>query len=81
MYRPSGAVNDRTPYPTVSTVGYVVTSLRDLEQNKSRTPRNNSGRNFLLDKLLIRIGPTSRKRQLDEEPKTTHLCLPGRTKV
>jgi hypothetical protein len=34
MYRPSGAVNDRTANPTVSTVGYVVPSLRDFGQYK-----------------------------------------------
>ena len=31
MCRPFGAVNYSTLYPTVSTVGYVVTSLRDFE--------------------------------------------------
>jgi hypothetical protein len=52
MCRPFGAVKDRTLYPTVSTVGYVVTSLWDLEQDESRTPHINSGRNSLWDKLL-----------------------------
>jgi hypothetical protein len=34
-------------------VGYVVTSLRDFEQHKSRAPCVNSGRNFLRDTLLV----------------------------
>jgi len=62
MCRPYGAVHDCNPNPTVSTVGYVVSSLRDFKQHKSRTPHINSGRNVLWDKLPFRIGPTSRKR-------------------
>ncbi len=41
--------------PTVKTVGYGVTSLRDCEQYKSRVPQIHSGRNFLQDKLLARF--------------------------
>ena len=33
MCRPSGALKDRTRHPTVSTVGYVVPSLRDSENS------------------------------------------------
>ena len=54
MCRPFGAVMDRTPCPTVSTVGYVVTSLRDFEQHKSGTPHSNIGRNFLWDRLFAK---------------------------
>ncbi len=32
--RPSGAFNCRPPSPTVSTVGYAVTSLRDFRKHK-----------------------------------------------
>jgi len=52
LCRPFGAVNDHAACPTVSTVGYVVTILRDFEQHKSRTRDNNGGRKFLRDKLL-----------------------------
>jgi len=55
MCRPSGAVTDRTTCPTVSTVGYVVMSLRDFEQHKGKTPHISSGRNFLQDRLLEEI--------------------------
>jgi hypothetical protein len=36
MCRPSGAAKDRLAYLTVKTVGYVMASLRDFEQQKSR---------------------------------------------
>ena len=36
MCRPSGAENGHTRYPTVQTVGYVVTSLRDSEQDRGK---------------------------------------------
>jgi hypothetical protein len=52
MCRPVGAVNHYTACPTVSTVGYAVTSLRDFEQHKGRTPHISNGRNFLGDRLL-----------------------------
>lgn len=35
LYRPAGAVKDRTPVPTVSTVGYVVTTSGT--PNKTKT--------------------------------------------
>ena len=54
MCRPSGAVKDRTPYPTVKTVGYVVTSLRDFEQNKCRPLHISRGQNLLWGKHLAR---------------------------
>jgi hypothetical protein len=59
MCRPFAAVKDRAAQPTISTVGYGVTSLRDFEQHKSRTPHINGGRNLLRDRLLARIFPES----------------------
>ena len=47
LCRPSRAVNARSPSPTVQTVGYGVTSLRDFEQHVSRKQRMHSGRNLL----------------------------------
>ena len=35
MCRPCGAADDRTMRPTVETVGYLVTSLRDFQQQKA----------------------------------------------
>ena len=57
MCRPSGAVNDRTSCPTVSTVGYDVTSLRDFE------PHDDSRRNFLGDRLLAPRNDPSRMKE------------------
>ena len=54
MCRPFGAVNDRAACPTVSTVGYVVTSLRDFEQHNRRTPDINIDRKFLRGRLLAK---------------------------
>jgi hypothetical protein len=53
MCRPFGAVNDRAACPTVSTVGYVVTSLRDFEQHDRRTSDINIDRKFLRGRLLV----------------------------
>jgi hypothetical protein len=55
MCRPYGAVNDHVACPTVSTVGYVETSLRDFEQHNRRTPDINIGRKFLRGRLLERF--------------------------
>jgi hypothetical protein len=55
LCRPFGAVNDHAACPTVSTVGYVVTSLRDFEQHNRRTPDINTGRKFLRGRLLERF--------------------------
>jgi hypothetical protein len=53
MCRPFGAVNDHAACPTVSTVGYVVTSLRDFEQHNRRTSDINIDRKFLGGRLLV----------------------------
>jgi hypothetical protein len=55
MCRPFGAVKDHAACPTVSTVGYVVTSLRDFEQHNRRTSDINIDRKFLLGRLQTRI--------------------------
>ena len=55
MCRPFGAVNDHAACPTVSTVGYVVTSLRDFEQHNRGAPHINLGRKFLRGGLLERF--------------------------
>jgi hypothetical protein len=52
MCRPYGAVNDHAACPTVYTVGYVVTSLRDFEQHNRTTPDINIDRKFLRGRLL-----------------------------
>jgi hypothetical protein len=52
MCRPYGAVNDHAACPTVSTVGYVVTSLRDFEQHNRTTSDINIDRKFLGSRLL-----------------------------
>ena len=58
MCRPFGAVTDR-PVPTVSTVGYIVTSLRDFKQHTSRAQHITRGQAFLRGLLLHR-----RRRQI-----------------
>src|SRR5258708_779703 len=45
------------PVPTVSTVGYVVASLRDFEHYKRRGPCIFSRRDFLRERVLSFISP------------------------
>src|SRR6266699_7021621 len=80
MCRLFGAVKDHTARPTVSTVGYVVTSLRDFEQYKSRAPYINSGRNFLRDKLLGRISHESGKDRSSMQQKQSGSVVLHRSK-
>ena len=47
--RPYGALNHLAPSPTVETVGYEITSLRDFGQLEIRLDRSHRSRNILGD--------------------------------
>jgi len=51
LRRASRAVKNRALCPTVSTMGYVVRSLRDFEQLEREAPYIKNGNNYLRGKL------------------------------